>query len=155
MALEALAADNLRSLIKGIPYAMLTTQGTDGSLHSRPMVSQDDDDDACLWFFSDNSTHKVVDIAAHPIVNVTYSDQDTQLFVSVSGWVEIVTAPDELVARWRPSYAKWIPLTVSDPKLALLKVVIENIAYWKPPSGWMGRTLNRKTNDSSQDKNPS
>jgi general stress protein 26 len=96
-----------------------------------------------------------VDIAAHPIVNVSYSDQDTQLFVSISGRVDIVTDPDELVARWRPSYAKWIPLTVGDPKLALLKVIIENIAYWKPPSGWMGRTLSRKTNDSSQEKNPS
>ncbi len=155
MALDILQADNLRSLIKGIPYAMLTTQGTDGFLHGRPMVSQDDDDDACLWFFTDNTTHKVVDIATHPIVNVSYSDQDTQLFVSVSGRVEIITDPSVLVARWRQSYTKWIPLTIGDLKLALLKVVIENVSYWKPPSGWIGRTLNRKTNDSSQDKNPS
>jgi len=155
MAFATLQADNLRSLIKGIPYAMLTTHGTDGFLHGRPMVSQDDDDNACLWFYTDYSTHKVVDISARPIVNVSYSDQDRQLFVSVSGRVEIVTDPDVLVARWRPSYAKWIPLNIGDPKLALLKVAIEKINYWKPPSGWIGRTLSLKSNDSSQDKNPS
>ena len=150
MAFETLQADNLRSLIKGIPYAMLTTQGPDGSLHGRPMVSQDDDDDdACIWFFTDNTTHKFSDISTHPIVNVSYCDQDTQLFVSVSGRVEIVTDQMSLAARWRPSYAKWISLSIGDKNLSLLKVVIEKITYWKPPSGWIGRTLNHKTTDAS------
>ncbi len=156
MTLDTAQADSLRSLIKGIPYAMLTTHGADGFLHGRPMVSQDGDDDVddeCLWFFTDISTHKVADIADYPIVNVSYSDQDTQLFVSVSGRAEIVSDPDVLAARRRPSYAEWIPLAIGDPKLALLKVVIENVTYWKQPSGWIGRTMNRKAKDAKQDEN--
>ena len=62
MALETNQIDSLRSLIEGIPYAMLTTQGTDGFPHGRPMVAQDDDGDEFLWFFSDSDTHKVKDI---------------------------------------------------------------------------------------------
>ena len=152
MALATPKEITLRSLIQGIPYAMLTTYGVDGSLHGRPMIAQDDDGDDFLWFFSDNTTHKVTEIAAHSAVNVSYSDQRAQTFVSVSGDVEIISDPTVLRERWRPSYAKWIPLAIGDRKLVLMKVVIRHIAYWSPPVGWIGRTLN--TSNTSTKKSP-
>jgi general stress protein 26 len=138
---ETLQTEKLRTLIKGIPFAMLTTQGTDGLLHGRPMVSQDDDDDACLWFFTDSTTHKVSDIEAHPHVQVSYSDQASQVFVSISGKVIIVTDPEVMAERWRPEYAKWIPLELGDPNLVLLKVSVEGFDYWKQSAACLGRTV--------------
>lgn len=147
--------ETLRSAIKGVPYAMLTTQGADGSLHSRPMMSLDGDDDVHLWFFADRLTQKIADVAAQPLVNVSYSDVDMQVFVSVSGTAELTTDPTVLSARWRPEYAEWLPLTIADPRLALLKITVESIMYWKPPIAHIGRTLARTITNANQDANPS
>ena len=45
--------EKVRDLIKGIKIAMLTTVNpTDGSLHSRPMATQEAEFDGDLWFFT-------------------------------------------------------------------------------------------------------
>jgi general stress protein 26 len=147
--------ETLRSAIKGVPFAMLTTQDADGSLHSRPMVSLEGDDEKVLWFFADRSTQKITDVAAQPLVNVSYSDVDMQVFVSVSGMAELVTDPVALAARWRPEYHEWLPLNIGDNRLSLLKITVESVMYWKPPTAHIGRTMARTIQSSSQDANPS
>ena len=49
----------LAELIKGIKVAMLTTVCADGSLRSRPMVTQDKEFDGTLWFFTPAESPKV------------------------------------------------------------------------------------------------
>lgn len=134
-------ADNLRALITGIRFAMLTTRGQDGSLHSRPMAAQDGDGDGSLWFFTDRTTMKAVDITAHPEVNLAYADQAAMLFVSVSGMAELVDDRTLMHARWRPAYATWIPLGADDPAMTLLKVVVRRVDFWTASSGWAPRSL--------------
>jgi len=42
----------LAGLIEGIKVAMLTTAAEDGTLRSRPMVTQPAEFDGTLWFFT-------------------------------------------------------------------------------------------------------
>lgn len=133
--------DSLISLIHDIRFAMLTTRGPDGTLSCRPMVTQDDDGDGFLWFFTGSTTHKAADIIDNPDVNVSYSDPASQRYISVSGRAAIVVDRALSQKRWRPAYAAWIPLGIDDPDMALLKIVVGRVEFWRPPSTWTGQAL--------------
>ena len=51
-----------------IKFAMLTTVHADGTLHSRPMTTQQLEFDGNLRFFSGLNSEKVQELAAHPEV---------------------------------------------------------------------------------------
>lgn len=133
--------ENLRELIKGIRFAMLTTRDATGVLHSRPMATQEDPGNDTLWFFTGKSTHKATDIAANPLVNLSYSDPASNRYISVCGRAEIVADHTRMRALWIPSFATWFPQGVDDPELALLKITVEHIDFWHSPATWMARTL--------------
>lgn len=53
----------LKALIKDIRFAMLTTRSGDGTLHSRPMATLNEEIHDKLWFFTGRNTHIFTDIS--------------------------------------------------------------------------------------------
>ena len=128
------AVYRLMAIIAEIKTAMLTTIDKDGTLRSRPMLTQDYQQDGTLWFFSSDHYGKADELAADPRVNVTYSLPEKNRFISISGLAEIVH--DEVKKRelWKPSFSEWFPEGSDDTHLALLKVYIQKAEYWDVPS---------------------
>lgn len=129
----------LNDKIKGIRVAMMTTVDADGKLHSRPMVTQEQDFDGNLWFFTYDNAPKVDNVSVHHQVNISYAKEPDNLYVSVSGTAELVREREKLNALWRPLLKVWFPNGKGDPHLALLKVHVESAEIWDVPSGRMGR----------------
>jgi general stress protein 26 len=129
----------LNDKIKGIHVAMLTTMDADGKLHSRPMVTQEEDFDGDLWFFTYDNAPKVGNVAVHPEVNLSYVKESDNLYVSVSGTAELVRDRKKMDDLWKPRLKTWFPNGTGDPHLALLKVHVESAEIWDIPSGKMGR----------------
>ena len=75
--------EKLGDLINQINVAMLTTERSDGSLRSRPMMTQNKDFDGVLWFLTDKHTAKVDEIKSESQVNIAYSDPTNQRYISV------------------------------------------------------------------------
>jgi general stress protein 26 len=125
----------LNEKIKDVRIAMLTTIESDGTLRSRPMVTQDTEFDGDLWFFTQASAPKVEDVQQHQQVNVSYVKPSEDLFVSVSGTAQLVVDRKEIKKRWKPHYKTWFPNGEDDPDLALLKVTVTRAEYWNMPSG--------------------
>jgi general stress protein 26 len=125
--------DKLRDLIKGIKVAMLTTAEDDGTLRSRPMVTQETEFNGDLWFFTIAPSPKVEDIQQHRQVNVSYMSRDT--YVSVSGAAQLIRDRKKIDVLWNPAYQAWFPKGKDDPELALLKVAVNQAEYWESPSG--------------------
>jgi hypothetical protein len=81
----------LRELVKEIDFCMLTTVDEGGDLHSRPMSSNGDiDADGDIWFFTNSSSHKVIEIAKLPKVNVSFADPDNQETRALTGFKNAV-----------------------------------------------------------------
>lgn len=130
--------EKLRELIKGIRVAMLTTTDTDGHLRSRPMMTQDADKfDGDVWFFTDHDSAKIGEIERDRHVNVSYSDPDSQRYVSLSGTASLLRDQAKARELWSPIAKGWYPDGPEDPKLALLRVRVEKAEYWDTPSGKM------------------
>ncbi|WP_337175729.1 pyridoxamine 5'-phosphate oxidase family protein [Paludisphaera sp.] len=124
-------------MIRGIKVAMLTTVAPDGSLHSRPMATQEVDFDGALWFFTKASSPKVDEIREGSEVNVAYSSPEDHRYVSLSGRAAIVRDPAKARELWNPAYRIWFSKGVDDPDLALLRVDVHIGQYWDMLSGGM------------------
>lgn len=128
--------EKFRELIKDIDVAMLVTETSDGSLRSRPMVTQASDFDGDLWFFTDQNSAKVLEIQADRRVNISYADPRSQKFISVSGVAELSTDREKIKELWNPFAKAWFPAGPDDPRLALLRVHPTMAEYWDSASGW-------------------
>ena len=129
--------EKIERLIDGIKTAMLTTEGEDGRLRSRPMATQPIDPRGSLWFFTNAHTAKIDEVRAHHQVNVSYCDPNDHRYVSISGSARIVREREKIEKLWKPAYATWLPKGRDDPDLALLEVRIEEAEYWDAPLSTM------------------
>ncbi|WP_164101927.1 pyridoxamine 5'-phosphate oxidase family protein [Candidatus Laterigemmans baculatus] len=127
--------DKFRELIKDIDTAMLVTETADGSLRSRPMVTQATEFDGELWFFTDQNSAKVLEIQADRHVCVSYADPRSHKFVSVSGIAELSQDRGKIKELWNPFAKAWFPQGPDDPRLALLRVRPTMAEYWDSSSG--------------------
>ena len=121
--------EKLKDMLEGIDFAMLTTL-CDGKLHSRPMSTQQFEFDGDLWFFTSRDSHKVDEVNADNRVNVAYSAPDDNRYVSVFGRAEIVKDRAKIEELWNPVYKAWFPEGLDDPKVCLMKVIVEEAEYW-------------------------
>ncbi|MCY7375136.1 MAG: pyridoxamine 5'-phosphate oxidase family protein [Pyrinomonadaceae bacterium] len=125
--------EKLKSLTEGIDFCMLTTLDG-GQLRSRPMSTQEFDENGDLWFFTSDKTHKVDEIEADNRVNAAYSKPDDNVYVSVSGKASIVKDRAKTEELWSPVLKAWFPEGLDDPTLCLLKVSVEEAEYWDSPN---------------------
>lgn len=125
--------EKLKNLTEGIDFCMLTTING-GQLRSRPMSTQEMDEDGDLWFFTSDETHKVDEIEADSRVNAAYSKTDDNVYVSVSGRAELVKDRQKIEELWNPILKAWFPDGLDDPHLSLLKVSVEEAEYWDSPN---------------------
>jgi general stress protein 26 len=124
----------LGKLIKGIKVAMLTTICPDGSLRSRPMVTQEAEFDGTLWFFTRADMPMADEVQRSKQVNVTYVSPDDQRYVSVSGTAHVARDTDKSKELWHPLLKAWFPQGPDDPQVALLRIDVEKAEYWDAPS---------------------
>lgn len=127
----------LRELIKDITFAMLTTVEDDGTLRSRPMVPQQAEGDADLWFFTYGGSPKADDVRRDDRVNVSFADNDNERWVSVSGRAEVVRDRAKIEELWNPVLKAWFPKGLDEADIALLKVDVDQAEYWDAPSSRM------------------
>ena len=125
--------EQLKEMLEGIDFAMLTTMAGD-KFRSRPMSTQEMDENGDLWFFTSDQTHKIDEIQADPRVNVAYSNPDDNTYVSVFGRAEMSKDKAKMEELWSPILKAWFPEGLDDPCLALLKIDIEEVEYWDSPN---------------------
>ena len=125
--------EKLKSLTEGIDFCMLTTING-GQLRSRPMSTQEFDENGDLWFFTSDDTHKVEEIERDSRVNVAYSKPEDNVYVSVAGKAQLVKDKEKIEELWNPILKAWFPKGLDDPTLALLKISVEEAEYWDSPS---------------------
>ena len=132
----------LGELMKGIRFAMLTTVEEDGSLHSRPMATQEVEFDGDLWFFTHVSSAKVWEAQQHRQVSVTFSDPEKSKFIAASGLAQLIRDRDKMKELWTPVLKIFFAQGLEDPDLGLIKVHVDKAEYWDSAPTSIGRAFN-------------
>ncbi|MBZ6078351.1 pyridoxamine 5'-phosphate oxidase family protein [Microvirga puerhi] len=127
-------AKKLYDMIQDMKIAMMTTVDADGTLHSRPMYSQETDEHGDLWFFTKVQSPKLTEISRDNEVNLAYSDPEKQNYVSVSGKAEIVRDKATVDDKWSEGLRAWFPNGKDDPSIALVRVHPARGEFWDSPS---------------------
>jgi general stress protein 26 len=127
--------ERLMTLLKDVRIAMMSTRGSDGHFHSRPMATSDIEFDGALYFLSSDHSGKVMDLQRDTDTILTYADEGKQLYIALRGDTEVITDKESIKAHWTASARGWFPKGPDDPEVALLKVTIREAEYWDAPNG--------------------
>ena len=129
--------EKLAKLIKGIKFAMLSTALPNGTIHSRPMATQNAPFDGTLWFFTYADSGKVHELRNDQHVNLSYAEPSDDRYVSISGRATVVRDRKKAEELWTELHRAWFPDGLDDPNLALLRVDVSDAEYWDSPSSKM------------------
>ncbi|WP_395403605.1 pyridoxamine 5'-phosphate oxidase family protein [Pseudoduganella sp. UC29_106] len=129
--------NDLRDKVKDVKYGMFTTADDMRALTSRPLTLQELDDEGNMWFFVSDEEQFTRELLNNPLVNVSFTDVDDHLYVSVSGYAELMRDPAKAEELWNPMVQAWFPHGLDDPHLALLKFTIDTAEYWDTGSSKM------------------
>ena len=142
-AAQRQATLRLRARISELAVAMVTTTDRRYMPSSRPLVTQQFDEDGVLWFFARSDGSLAEDLETNRRVSVSYCDPGRGLYVSLSGFARFVYDSERILALWDERVSPWFPLGPSDSRLGLLRVDVDHAEYWDEPSSRMVRLLAR------------
>jgi general stress protein 26 len=119
----------LMSLARDFEVVMLCTVAADGSVHARPMMVADIDEQNCWWFITSKTTGKVDEIANDAHATVTL--QSKTAFASLSGRATVVRDQSRTAELWQKQFRAWFPQGPDDPTAVLLRFVPTTGEYWE------------------------
>ncbi len=122
--------NKIADLVKRADSAMFTTMTADGKHVSRPMAVQKTEFDGDLWFFAYDDSDKARQIATHPEVNVSFSNDKKSEWTSVAGTAEVVHDRQKIEELWAKPLEVWFPDGQETAGLALIKVHADTAEYW-------------------------
>jgi general stress protein 26 len=99
-------------------------------LNSRPMATQEVDDEGNFWFLSKVSSHKNDEIDNDPEVQLFYSNNASSEYLTVFGYAEIIRDRKKLEELWNPMAKAWFTEGKDDPELSIIRVRAVDAYYW-------------------------
>lgn len=124
------AVKKIKELVKASDICMFTTSLTQLPLNARPMSSQDADEEGNIWFFSNKTSDKNIEIEKDNRVQLFYVNNSGYEYLSVYGRAEISTDKQKIDEYWSSMVKAWFPEGKDDPNLTLIKVTPEDAYYW-------------------------
>lgn len=131
--------------ISDMRFAMLTTVEANGVLRTRPMTTQQTEFDGDLWFFASKNSVQELEKQHKPQANAAYSDPEKNIYVSMSGQVEIVHDKQKIKQLWNPVVAAYFDKGADDPEVILICLHVDQVEYWDAPSSKTVRLFNLKS----------
>jgi general stress protein 26 len=127
------AIDKIRELANRKICLFCTYNNND--IVSRPMDTQDVDENGALWFMSRKDSIKNMQISENSRVYLMYLDDSKQHYLSLDGIAEILYDREKIGELWTPATKAWFTEGKDDPEISLLKVTPEKGHYWDTKNG--------------------
>jgi general stress protein 26 len=122
--------EKLKELVDSARMCHFVTELDAKPLTSRPMATQEVDEEGNLWFFSGKSSHKNKSIAVDPEVQLFYAQTGSSEYLTVFGHAEIIDDQDKTDKLWSPWVKTWFNEGKEDPELTLIRVRPHYAHYW-------------------------
>ncbi len=129
------AAKKIKELVNKTDICMFCTALGQAPVSTRPMSTQDVDDDGTIWFFSDSSSNKDMDIRSDSRVQLFYANTSSYSYLSLYGQAEELKDDEKAKELWEPILKTWFPNGPDDPNLMLIRVRPESGYYWDTKNG--------------------
>ena len=142
--------------LKTSPFFML---GIDGErcAGTQPMTAYYDEDRAPFWFFTANDHDLIRALDQGDRAIAAFASKGHDIFASIRGTLSIDNDPAVIDRLWNPIVEQWYEGGKSDPKLALLRLDVEDAKIWKSDLGGfirpaINKLLGRKPESGEHEK---
>ena len=132
------AATQIWATMDKIRNSMFTTM-EDGELHSRPMAAYPARDEHAIYFVT-RTDHKVEEIEERSLVNLSFSDNSNNTWVSVSGHARVSQDRQKLRDLWNHWAEAYLPQGPDAPDVALITVEPISGKIWDSSSSKLVQT---------------
>ena len=88
--------------------------------------------DPHIYFLTHQSSRKVTQLAVRPQVGLSIISANS--FIVVAGSAELWRDPGLIRRLWSPTYRAWFPEGKDDREATVIRVAVDRIDYWEPPS---------------------
>jgi general stress protein 26 len=122
--------EKMKELAEGAKICHFVTGLSRKPLSSRPMATQEVDDEGNFWFLSKRSSNKNEDIDDDPEVQLFYSNHGSSEYLTVFGYAEMVRDRNKLEELWSPIAKAWFTEGKDDPELTIIRVRPVDAYYW-------------------------
>ena len=122
----------VRALIERAGVAMLMSVDEKGTHIGRPMLPLFIQSDPHMYFLTHQNSRKVVQLAVHP--QVALSVISANCLIVVAGSADLSRDPGLIRRLWSPTYRAWFPDGKDDREATVIRVAVDRIDYWEPPS---------------------
>ena len=129
----------VRALIERAGVAMLMNVGEQGTHVGRPMLPLLIPNDPHIYFLTHESSRKVAQLAARPQVGLTIVGGNCYLVIA--GSAQFSRDPELIRRLWSPTYRAWFPDGHNDREATAIRVAVERIDYWEPPTSQIVRLV--------------
>jgi general stress protein 26 len=129
----------VRALIERAGVAMLMNVGENGTHIGRPMLPLLVLNDPHIYFLTHQSSRKVTQLAIRPQVGLSIIRSNC--FIVVAGSAALSRDPELIRRLWSPTYRAWFPDGKNDREATVIRVAVDRIDYWKPPSNRVVRLV--------------
>lgn len=120
--------------LKASPFLMLGIDGERGAA-TQPMTAQIDEEESPLWFFTANDHDLVRALDNGDRAIAAFASKGHDIFASLRGRLSLDNDPATIDRLWNPVVSQWYEGGKSDPKLALLRLDVDDAKIWKSDLG--------------------
>jgi general stress protein 26 len=131
------AIEKMRELVEHNRICMFTSNVEEVPLQTRPMTTQEVDDEGNFWFFSPKDSHKNYEVRSDARVQLLFANTSASEYLTVYGMATIVNDREKIGQMWSPMAKAWFQEGKDDPNLSLIKVAPEDAYYWEPKQNKM------------------
>ena len=124
------AIEKIKELAMDANICLFVTNLSTIPLSSRPMATQEVDDDGNLWFMSKNDSEKNMDIEKDNQVQLFYSNGSSYEYLSIYGTAEILHDREKIEELFTPMIKAWFKEGKEDPTISLIRVKPVDAYYW-------------------------
>jgi general stress protein 26 len=124
------AIEKMKELVDHNSICLFTTNLNEIPLRTRPMSTQEVDDQGNFWFFSGEESDKNLAIKEDDRVQLFFSNPAKSEFMTVQGTASILKDRNKTEDVWSPIVKAWFKEGKDDPNLTLIKVTPEDAYYW-------------------------
>ena len=130
---------DISEAMRDIDFCMLVSRTEDGSIGGRPMSNNREVEyEGTSWFFTDDDTRMVRDIARDPSIALTYQGKaglmgvvgKPGLFIHVQGEARLVRDKARFAEHWDNSLDRWFEQGINTPGLVMIEAEAKRIHYW-------------------------
>jgi len=128
------AIQKLKKLAEDARVCMMTTNLDQRPASARPMYLQEVDDEGSLWFISNKTSDKNVELKNNSKTQLYFMNEGNSEYLSIYGDVQIFTDQPTIDKHWSIMANAWFD-GKEDPEVSILKVNAIDVRYWDTKHG--------------------